>query len=145
MIQMSIVKQTPTSACRRHRDRDRNYVMPTTFAQLIAAILMLLAASPAQAQFVCPAFTAGWTVSGPGPITSVAYDQQTSILSVVWYSTQASQYDPVPISVMQAFRGSTNLLATFNAYVAPSYHAIWLQEGSNCPVLQPGGGYIWVE
>jgi hypothetical protein len=109
-------------------------------------ITLLLAASPAQAQyFPCPSFTAGWTVSGPGPITSVGYDQQTQILSVVWYSTQPTQYYPVPISVIQAFNGSHNLLATFNAYVAPTYHPIWLQEKSNCPVLQDGGGYIWTE
>lgn len=101
--------------------------------------------TPGLAQyFPCPSFTAGWTVSGPGPITSVAYDQQSQILSVIWHSTQPSQYYPVPISVMQAFNGSQNLLATFNAYVAPRYHAIWLQEKSNCPVLQELGGYVWV-
>ncbi len=112
----------------------------------LLATFLILAETPAGAQyFPCPSFTAGWSVSGSPPITSVAYDQQTQILSVVWYSTQASQYYPVPISVMQAFRGSTNLLATFNAYVTPSYHPIWLQEGSNCPVLQEGGGYIWTE
>lgn len=109
------------------------------------ALALTLLAAPAQAQyFPCPSFQAGWTVSGPGPITSVAYDQQSQILSVIWYSTQPSQYYPVPISVMQAFNGSENLLATFNAYVAPRYQAILLQEKSNCPVLQEGGGYIWV-
>jgi hypothetical protein len=109
-------------------------------------IVLLLSCAPAQAQyFPCPSFTAGWAVSGPVPITSVAYDQQTQILSVVWYATQPTQYYPVPLSVMQAFNGSHNLLATFNAYVSGRYHPIWLQEKSNCPVLQDGGGYIWVD
>ena len=113
---------------------------------LLFTALMVVAASPAKAQyFPCPAFTVGWAISSLGPITSVAYDQQSQILSVVRYSTQASQYYPVPISVMIAFNQSHNLLATFNAYVAPSYHPIWLQEKSNCPVLQEGGGYIWTE
>lgn len=112
---------------------------------LLVGFGALVFATPARAQyFPCPSFTAGWTVTSPGPITSVAYDQQTQILSVIWYSVQPSQYYPVPLSVMQTFSASKNLLATFNSYVASRYHAIWLQEKSNCPVLQDGGGYIWV-
>lgn len=115
--------------------------------KLLAALLLALSmlAAPAAAQVSpCPSFTAGWAVSGTGPITSVAYDQQTQILSVIWYNTQATQYYPVPISVIYAFTNSRNLLATFNTLVAPRYGAILLQDKTNCPVTQENGAYIWV-
>ena len=115
--------------------------------KLLAALLLALSmlAAPAAAQVSpCPSFTAGWAVSGTGPITSVAYDQQTQILSVIWYNTQATQYYPVPISVIYAFTNSRNLLATFNTLVAPRYGAILLQDKINCPAVQEDGSYIWL-
>ena len=110
----------------------------------IAALTALLAAAPAAAQsFPCPAFQAGWTVSSPGPITSVGYDQNSKILSVIWNAKTPTQFWPVPISVMIAFNQSRNLLQTYNSYVAGVYNALLLQENVNCPVVQEGGGYIW--
>ena len=113
---------------------------------LAASLLAIgLYAAPASAQVApCPSFTAGWAVSGPGPITSVAYDQQSQILSVIWNNVQPTQYYPVPISVMYAFTNSRDLLATFNTLVAPRYWAILLQDKTNCPVVQENGSYIWV-
>lgn len=84
----------------------------------------------------CPSFTAGWSLSGPPPITGILLDTTTSQLEMIWNASFISVYWPVPLSVMQTFSQSKNWQQTFQYLVAPSYEAILLQETNNCPILQ---------
>lgn len=38
----------------------------------------------------CPSFHAGWTLSGPGPITNILWDQYTQQMYFIWANTQIS-------------------------------------------------------
>lgn len=115
--------------------------------RIALTLFFVLLPSIALAQaFPCPSFTAGWAFTYVGqPITSVAYDQTTSLLYVVWGNTNATAFYPVPLSVIQTFSRSTNALATYNSYVANSYHALLLAQKNNCPILQETGAYIWTD
>jgi hypothetical protein len=51
------------------------------------AFLFCLAATAARAVspgYPCPSFVAGWSLSGPGPITSISWDQQSQQMYFVW-------------------------------------------------------------
>ena len=114
----------------------------------IAALLVaLVSLAPARAApfFMCPSFTSGWTVSGTGPITAVMYDGDSQLLYVIFNSTFASAYSNAPISVIQTFSRSTNLVNTYNTLVVPNYSALLLEEQYNCAVLNETGAYIWTD
>lgn len=57
-----------------------------------------------------------------------------------------TDYYPVTSpSAIQAFsQAQANWVQIFNNTIAPRYHAVWLQEVNNCPVLQENGGFVWV-
>ena len=111
------------------------------------ALLLAVLATPVSAApfFPCPSFTSGWSIQGPGPITSVMYDQDTQLLYVIFNSTFASAYSNVPISIIQTFSNSNNLMTTYQTYVVPNYHALLLEEKYNCAILNEAGGYIWTD
>ena len=71
------------------------------------------------------------------------YDQNTQLLYVIFGNTVASAYSNVPISIMQTFSTSTNVMNTYNTYVVPRYHSLLLAEKNNCPLLFETGAYIW--
>lgn len=72
------------------------------------------------------------------------YDQNTSLLYVIFNNNFPSAYWPVPISVMQTFSQSrNNPMQIYQTYVVPRYEALLLQEVYNCPILQESGAYIW--
>lgn len=116
-----------------------------------AALLFCLAATAARAgnPGPCPSFHAGWALSGPGPITNIMWDQYTQQMYFIWNTglppntTTVTDYYPVPnSSVMQTFSQSKNWVQTFGYLIAPSYHAILLQEVNNCPVLQENWSFV---
>ena len=113
---------------------------------LLAALIWLGLSCAARAgnPGPCPSFTAGWALSGPGPITGVLLDTTTSLMYMIWNNTFVTAYYPVPLSVMQVFSQSQNWVQTYQTYVLPRYEALLLQQTNNCPVLQESGGYIWV-
>lgn len=110
----------------------------------LLVLLLILAATGARAgPGPCPSFQAGWALTGPGPITSISWDQQSQQMYFVWNTglppntTTVSDYYPVAnSSVMQTFSQSKNWVQTFDYLIKPTYHAVLLQESNNCPILQ---------
>jgi hypothetical protein len=111
------------------------------------AFISLFAALPALAQPFrpCPYFSAGWSQQYSGsPITSVLYDQQRLILTVL-FGTTPSVFVQVPLGVMQGFMNTKDPVGYYNSFVAPTYHSLLLFQTDNCPVLFENGAYIWTK
>ena len=104
---------------------------------LAAALVALCVPARAQPPFVpCPFVQAGWSQQYAGnPITSVQYDQDAQILYVIFGGTTPSAFSNVPFTVMQAFIQTTNPMAVYESYVLPVYHALFLFQTNNCPML----------
>lgn len=117
----------------------------------ILTLILCFAATAARAGAPgpCPSFHAGWSLSGPGPITGILWDQFTQQMYFIWNTglppntTTVTDYYPVAdSSVMQSFSQSKNWVQTFGYLIAPRYEAMLLQEVNNCPVLQDSFSFI---
>lgn len=117
----------------------------------IFVLLFFFAATAARAGAPgpCPSFHAGWSLSGPGPITGILWDQFTQQMYFIWNTglppntTTVTDYYPVAdSSVMQSFSQSKNWVQTFGYLIASRYEAVLLQEVNNCPVLQDSFSFI---
>jgi KTSC domain len=112
--------------------------------KIALALFLLNAPARAAAPFQpCPTFQAGWTMTYAPPITAVQYDELSGLLYVIFNYATASAYSGVPISVIQAFSPGANPTQVYNNLVVPSYHALLLQQQTNCPLLNDNGNYLW--
>ena len=112
----------------------------------LALLLSMLSTVALTQTLPCPGATAGWSYTYQGsPITSVAYDQPSALLYVVWNATNATGFYPVPFSAIQAFGRSKNPVSTYNSSVKSQYNALLFTQKTNCPILQETGGYIWTD
>lgn len=115
---------------------------------VLAAIFILLVATPSSAQFrPCPYFSAGWSKQFSGSaITSVLYDQQTLLMYIIFQSVNASVFANVPLGVMQGFMNTQDPVGYYSGFVLPSYHALLLSQTNNCPMLfEDGVTYVWTD
>jgi hypothetical protein len=94
----------------------------------------------------CPSIDAGWAIPFSGPITSVGYDQAAQMLYVAFGPTMTT-FAGVPLGVMQGFQNTRDPLSLYNTTVAPIYHALFLLQTNNCPLMLEGGsgGYLWTD
>lgn len=81
--------------------------------------------------------SAGWSQQYPATatITSVTYSADYMTLFVVFDYATISAYSNVPVSVQQAFAQTNNPLQVYNSLVKNTYHAIFLFETTNCPLI----------
>lgn len=108
--------------------------------RLLLAFLLMM--SPAAAFQVCPQFKAGWTVTSPGPITSISYDESLTLMYVVWNSTQPTAFFGMPVSIMQTISRASNIQQAYQQYVYNKYPSLLLWEQTGCPILTEDGQYI---
>lgn len=109
---------------------------------LASFIFLVLLATRSQAFQPCPMVQVGWAQSYAAPITSMSYDQATTLLYVIWRSTFPTVYVGVPVTMMSTLSKYKDPVLAYNQYIVNRYPSLLLQEINDCPILNENGQYI---
>jgi hypothetical protein len=71
-------------------------------ALLVLLLSCVITAARAGAPGPCPSFTAGWALSGSGPITGILWDQSTKQMYFIWTNTPVLETLYCPLETQNA-------------------------------------------